>query len=188
MENSKIVSDIKKAMNKLSFSLKRVEGVYKYRNLASYFIYNVYFKNVYGKSSFDIKKEMDIDEKSSILHFMPYLDCESMLVAIRYINNFVMSKMGCSYETIKKTLFDVVNDISLESKVFLKEKKQTKKNRKSLYTYLKEAIYENKDEIYDEDLISNEEYKLLKQEKEREKFYKEQQAFIEYEEKVHKRR
>ena len=90
MENSKIVNDIKKAMNKLSFSLKRVEGVYKYRNLASYLIYNVYFKNVYGKSSFDIKKEMDIDEKSSILPFMPYLDCESMLVAIRYINNFVI--------------------------------------------------------------------------------------------------
>ena len=99
-----------------------------------------------------------------------------------------MSKMGFSYETIKKPLFDVVNDISLESKVFLKEKKQTKKNRKSLYTYLKEAIYENKDEIYDEDLISNEEFELLKQEKEREEFYKEQQAFIEYEERVHKRR
>ena len=55
-------------------------------------------------------------------------------------------------------------------------------------TYLKESIYENKDEIYDEDLISNEEFELLKQEKEREKFYKEQQAFIEYEERVHKRR
>ena len=54
MENSKLVNDIKKAMNKLSFSLKRVEGVYKYRNLASYLIYNVYFINVYGKSSFDI--------------------------------------------------------------------------------------------------------------------------------------
>ena len=33
-----------------------------------------------------------------------------------------------------------------------------------------------------------EEFELLKQEKEREKFYKEQQAFIEYEERVHKRR
>ena len=80
---------------------------------------NQKIKDIYLILDRRIHSISDIDEKSSILHFMPYLDCESMLVAIRYINNFVMSKMGCSYETIKKPLFDVVNDISVNGSRFI---------------------------------------------------------------------
>ncbi len=179
--------EIKSSLNKMSHHLNKLQGVKSSRSLARFIIEESYFKNVYGKSYKEITKELQEEynissDNFSVISNMSYLHQESLLIATRYLTNYITSKEGLSYDLVKRSIFDVSHDISKDIKKHIKEEIEKSGSRDSVYTDLKKSI-----KLSLETEKMNEELKALdKKEKEKQKFYEEQQRFIEYEEKVHK--
>ena len=179
--------EIKSSLNKMSHHISKLHDVKSSRALTRFIVEESYFKNVYGKSYKEIIEEIKdefnvIDDDFSVISNMGYLHQTSLLIATRYLTNYITSKEGLSYDLVKRSIFDVSHDISKDIKKHIKEEIEKSGSRDSVYTDLKKSI-----KLSLETEKMNEELKALdKKEKEKQKFYEEQQRFIEYEEKVHK--
>ncbi len=179
--------EIKSSLNKMSHHISKLHDVKSSRALTRFIVEESYFKNVYGKSYKEITEEIKdefnvIDDDFSVISNMGYLHQTSLLIATRYLTNYITSKEGLSYDLVKKSIFDVSYDISKDIKKHIKEEIEKSGSRDSVYTDLKNSI-----KLFLETEKMNEELKTLDQEElKKQKFYEEQQRFIEYEEKVHK--
>ena len=179
--------EIKSSLNKMSHHISKLHDVKSSRALTRFIVEESYFKNVYGKSYKEIIEEIKdefnvIDDDFSVISNMGYLHQTSLLIATRYLTNYITSKEGLSYDLVKKSIFDVSYDISKDIKKHIKEEIEKSGSRDSVYTDLKNSI-----KLFLETEKMNEELKTLDQEElKKQKFYEEQQRFIEYEEKVHK--
>lgn len=179
--------EIKSSFNKMSYHLKKLQGVKSSRSLARIIIEESYFKNVYGKSYKEITKELQEEynissDNFSVISSMSYLHQESLLITTRYLTNYITSKEGISYDLVRRSIFGVSNDISKDAKKHIKEEIEKSGSRDSVYTDLKKSI-----KLSLETEKMNEELKALDQEElKKQKFYEAQQRFIEYEEEVHR--
>ena len=144
--------EIKSSLNKMSHHLNKLQGVKSSRSLARFIIEESYFKNVYGKSYKEITKELQEEynissDNFSIISNMSYLHQESLLIATRYLTNYITSKEGLSYDLVKRSIFDVSHDISKDIKKHIKEEIEKSGSRDSVYIDLKKSIKQLEKEI-----------------------------------------
>lgn len=182
MDSKEKIINIK--INELSRLFKLISGVTSAKGLTNALIDKTYFKIVYGKTYKEEQKMFqelnDINKNINLISLMPDVDKDCLIKFLDETIAYVYNKQSSSYGILANAIFDRCRDISLKYKDYLKQQIKDLDNNERISNnrHLQEGIAFN----YQKEMLYIEELMLAKEQEKKDKFYAEQQKFIEYEE------